>query len=114
MRLVILLILTSISVSLYSQQTGSPGFLTQIGSSTDGSVKACLLVDKNGYGKELFIYRNGKTWDTLSIAREGNSYIGDTCFIQTVEEKNACSFSMPDHKPGVYVLKSEQFVRAGE
>ncbi len=229
MRPVILLMLTSISLSLYSQQTDSRGFLTQIGSTTDGSVRACLLVDKNGYGKELFIYRNGKTWDTLSIAREGDSDIGDTSFIKTVqidkkglkevvlswsgqgshsyggvpgggfsnkftkheiwnlntgkklfaaqsvyyneeqtgfysetdssdlrtrkvtcsyhytfsvtkegkvvisqlkvknavtyddekvnrirEEKNACSFSMPDHKPGVYVLKGEQFVRAGE
>ncbi|OQP56759.1 hypothetical protein [Niastella populi] len=227
MKPVILFLLTSISVSLYSQQTGTPGFLTQIGRSTDGSVRVCLLVDNNGDGKELFIYRNGKSWDTLSIAREGDSYIGDTCFIQTVqidkkglkevvlswstqfshsyggspggsfsnkftkheiwnlntgkklfaaqsvyyneehtgfysgtyssdlrtrkvtcsyrytfsvtnegkvvisrlqvnnsvmydnetvnrikEEKNACSFSMPDHQPGIYVLRGQQFIRA--
>jgi hypothetical protein len=63
----------------------APGFLTEIGCSTDGLVKACVLVDKNGNGKELFIYKNGKTWDTLSIAREGDSDIGDTCVIQTVQ-----------------------------
>jgi hypothetical protein len=85
MKPVILLMLSSMYLSVYSQQTEAAGFLTQIGSSTDGLVKACVLVDKNGYGKELLIYRNGKTWDTLSIAREGDSDIGDTCFIQTVQ-----------------------------
>lgn len=229
MRPVILLMLTSLSFSVYSQQTEATGFFSEIGSSTDGLVKACVLVDKNGYGKELLIYRNGKTWDTLSITREVNSDIGDTCFIQTVqidqkglkevvfswsgesshsygglpgggffnkftkheiwnlntgkklfaaqsvyynqelmgyynetdssdlrnqtitcsyqytfsvtkegkvvishlkvknsvtyddeavnrikEEKNACSFPMPDHKPGVYVFKGGQFVREGK
>lgn len=83
MRPVILLLLTSLSLSVYSQQTS--GFLTEIGCSPDRQVKACLLVDRNGYGKELLIYRNGKKWDTLSIAREGDSDIGDTCFIQTVQ-----------------------------
>lgn len=229
MRLLILLIISGLSSSVYSQQNASPGFLTVIGRSTDGQVKACVLVDKNGYGKELLIYKNGKSWDTLSIAREGDSDIGDTCFIQTVqidkkglneavlswsgqgshsyggvpgggfvnkftkheiwnlntgrklfaaqsvyyneestgyynkkdssvirtrtqscsyqykfsvtkegrvvisnlkekrsvtydnesvnrtkEEKIACSFPMPDHKPGVYILKDQQFVRAGK
>lgn len=85
MRPVILLLLTSIPFFVYSQQTETPGFLTEIGRSTDGLAKACLLVDKNGYGKELLIYKNGKTWDTLSIAREGDSNMGDTCFIQTVQ-----------------------------
>jgi hypothetical protein len=229
MRPVIVFLLTCISFSLYSQQTDRTDFLTQIGCSTDGLVKACVLLDKNGYGKELFIYSNGKTWDTLSIAREGDSDIGDTCFIQTVQidkkglkevvlswsaklshsyggepggsfssnctkheiwnlntgkklfaamsvyyneevlgeyskkdssvlidrtqicsysytfsvtkegkvvisnlhkknsvtyndetvnrthkEKNTCAFPMPDHKPGVYILKGEQFVRLGK
>lgn len=85
MRLVILLMLTSMSFTVYSQQTETSGFLRQIGCSTDGLVKACLLIDKNGYGKELLIYKDGKTWDTLSIAREGDSDIGDTCFVQTVQ-----------------------------
>jgi hypothetical protein len=83
MRPVLLLLLTSISLSVYSQQTS--GFLAELGCSPDRQVKACLLVDQNGYGKELLIYRNGKAWDTLSIAREGDSDIGDTCFIQTVQ-----------------------------
>ena len=229
MRLLILLTITSMSFSVYSQQTETTDFLKEIGCSTDGLVKACLLIDKNGYGKEVLIYRNGKNWDTLSIAGEGDSDIGDTCFIQTVqidqkglkevvlswsgqgahsyggdpgggfsnkftkheiwnlnsgkklfeaqsvyynqestgyysktdssvlrtrtvtcsyqytfsvtkegrvvisdlkknnsvtyddetvnrikEEKNACSFPMPDHKPGVYIFRSGQFVRPGK
>jgi len=85
MKPVILLMLTCISMSVYSQQTQATGLFTEIGSSTDGLVKACVLVDKNGYGKELLIYRNGTTWDTLYIAREGDSDIGDTCVIQTVQ-----------------------------
>lgn len=85
MRPVILLMLIGMSFSAYSQQTEPSGFLTEIGISTDGLVRACVRVDKNGYGKELLIYKNGKTWDTLSIAREGDSDIGDTCFIQTVQ-----------------------------
>src|SRR5689334_21835409 len=85
MRLVILLMITGLSFSVYSKQTANPGFLKEIGRSTDGLVKAGVLVDENGYGKELLIYRNGKKWDTLSIAREGDSDIGDTCFIKTVQ-----------------------------
>src|ERR1044072_3179641 len=85
MRLVIFLMIASMSFSVYSQQATIAGFLTEIGRSTDGLVKACLLVNKNGYGTELLIYKNGKNWDTLSIVREGDSDIGDTCFIQTVQ-----------------------------
>lgn len=85
MRTVVLLLLTSMSFSVYSQQTETPGFLTEIGRSTDGLIKACLQVDENGYEKELLIYKNGKNWDTLSIARERESDMGDTCFIQTTQ-----------------------------
>lgn len=85
MRPVILLLLTSISISAFSQQKETSVFLKEIGCSTNGLIKACLQVDKNGYGKELLIYKNGKNWDTLSIAREGDSDMGDTCFIQTCQ-----------------------------
>lgn len=85
MRPLLLLILISFCSSGFSQHTERPGFISETGRSANGLVKLSLLVDQNGYGKELLIYKKGKNWDTLSIARDGDSDMGDTCFLQTVQ-----------------------------